>query len=47
MLTEGSKLGSYEVTSLIGAGGMGEVWCARDPKVDGELRFKDKSFRSE
>ncbi len=29
-LTAGTRLGSYEVTALIGKGGMGEVCQARD-----------------
>ncbi len=28
-LSPGSRLGSYEVTALIGQGGMGEVWRNR------------------
>ena len=28
-LAVGSRLGSYEVTALIGSGGMGEVWQAQ------------------
>jgi len=31
-ITEGTKLGRYEVRSLIGVGGMGEVYQAFDPK---------------
>jgi len=33
-LTFGTKLGSYEVQSPLGAGGMGEVYRARDTRLD-------------
>src|SRR5580704_16445875 len=33
-LTAGAKLGPYEVQSLLGAGGMGEVYRARDTRLD-------------
>ncbi len=36
----GTKLGSYEVLSLIGAGGMGEVYRARDPKLGRDVAIK-------
>ena len=36
----GSKLGPYEVLSLVGAGGMGEVYRARDPRLGREVAIK-------
>ena len=33
-LNIGSRLGHYDVTALIGEGGMGEVYRARDTKLD-------------
>jgi serine/threonine protein kinase len=32
-LKNGTKIGPYEIRSPIGAGGMGEVYRARDPKL--------------
>ena len=39
-LTSGSRLGSYEVTALIGQGGMGEVYRARDTKLGRDVALK-------
>jgi serine/threonine protein kinase/Tol biopolymer transport system component len=39
-LTPGTKLGPYEIVSAIGAGGMGEVYRARDTRLDREVAIK-------
>ena len=39
-LTSGTRLGPYEVLSAIGAGGMGEVYRARDTKLDRDVAIK-------
>src|SRR3954466_5175429 len=39
-LTAGTRLGTYEVLSLIGAGGMGEVYRARDTRLGREVAIK-------
>jgi Tol biopolymer transport system component/tRNA A-37 threonylcarbamoyl transferase component Bud32 len=36
----GDKLGSYEIVSLLGKGGMGEVWKARDPQLGRNVAIK-------
>jgi len=38
--TPGDKLGSYEILSPLGAGGMGEVYRARDPKLNRDVAIK-------
>jgi eukaryotic-like serine/threonine-protein kinase len=40
MLTAGTKLGAYEIVGLIGAGGMGEVYRARDPRLNRDVAIK-------
>jgi Tol biopolymer transport system component len=39
-LTSGTKLGPYEISSPLGAGGMGEVYRARDTRLDRTVAIK-------
>jgi serine/threonine protein kinase len=39
-LTSGTKLGPYEIVSALGAGGMGEVYRARDPRLERSVAIK-------
>jgi serine/threonine protein kinase len=39
-LIKGTKLGDYEIVSLVGSGGMGEVYRARDTKLKREVAIK-------
>ncbi len=39
-LSRGTRLGTYEVLAPIGAGGMGEVWRARDTKLARDVAVK-------
>jgi serine/threonine protein kinase/tetratricopeptide (TPR) repeat protein len=39
-LTSGTRLGSYEILSPIGAGGMGEVYRARDLRLERDVAIK-------
>ena len=39
-LMNGARLGAYEILALVGAGGMGEVYKARDTRVDRTVAIK-------
>src|SRR5580704_7769038 len=39
-LSAGDKLGPYEILAPIGAGGMGEVYRARDPRLGRDVAIK-------
>src|SRR5687768_3808670 len=40
VVSAGTRLGPYEVGSRVGAGGMGEVWKARDTRLDRSVAIK-------
>ena len=39
-LSAGTRLGPYEIVAPLGAGGMGEVYRARDPRLSREVAIK-------
>ncbi len=39
-LASGTRLGPYEIAAQIGVGGMGEVYRARDTKLDRDVAIK-------
>ena len=39
-IASGTRLGPYEIVAPIGAGGMGEVYKARDTRLDREVAVK-------
>src|SRR6476469_10685342 len=39
-LSAGTRLGPYEIVALVGAGGMGEVYRARDTRLNRDVAIK-------
>ena len=48
-LAPGTRLGQYDVTVLFGEGGIGQVWQARDTKLDRDVALEvlPEAFTSE
>src|SRR2546425_6629351 len=44
-LAPSTRLGPYEIVAMIGAGGMGEVYRARDPRMGREVAIKVSAER--
>jgi eukaryotic-like serine/threonine-protein kinase len=40
MIAVGTRLGPYEILSQLGAGGMGEVYRAKDTRLDRAVAFQ-------
>ena len=46
LLAIADRLGPYEILALIGSGGMGEVYRAKDTKLDREVAIKILTLES-
>ena len=48
-ITKGTRLGPYEISGSLGAGGMGEVFRARDTRLNRDVAVKvlPKDFASD
>ena len=42
-LGPGTRIGPYEIVAPLGAGGMGEVWRARDVRLEREAPMIDRA----
>ena len=42
-MAAGDRLGPYEIVAPLGAGGMGEVYRARDTRLGSDVAFEDSA----